>query len=116
MLTSHRQPNYRMLANLHIDETTEVAIENTSNIPETMIFTDGSGFEHGIGAAAIMVKNSTTVRKLKYYLGTNTRHTVYKAEAVAIILALHLAANIKEPRTQLTIGTDNQAVLLGMKN
>ena len=105
-----------MLANVHIDETRETAIENTSDIPGTTIYTDGSGFEHGIGAAAIMVKNGTTVRKLKYYLGTDTRHTVYEVEAVAIILALHLAANIKEPRTQLTIGTDNQAVLLGMKN
>ena len=41
-----------------------------------------------------MVRNRTTVRRLKYYLGTNTSHMVYEVEAVAVILALHLVANI----------------------
>ena len=116
ILTSCRHPNYKMLANVHIDESRETAITNTSNIPGVVIYTNRSDFEHGIGAAVIMIKNDTTVRRLKYYLGSDLRHTVYEAEAQAVILALHLAANIKEPRTHLTIGTDNQAILLGMKN
>ena len=77
---------------------------------------DSSGFEHGIGAAAVMIKNGTIIRKLKYYLGSNETHTVYKAEAVAILLALHLAGNIKERKTRITVGTDNQVILLGLKN
>ena len=105
-----------MLANIHIDETRETAVANTSELPSVVIYTDGSSFEHGIEAAAIMVKNGTTIRRLKYFLGSDLRHTVYEAEALAIILALPMVSNIKKPRTQLTIGTDNQAILLGMKN
>ena len=63
-----------------------------------------------------MVKNGTVIRKLKYYLGLDLAHTVYKAEALAIVLALHMACEVKEMRIRLTIGTDNQAVLLGLKN
>ena len=43
-------------------------------------------------------------------------HTIYETEALVIVLALHLACKVKEMRIQLTIGTDNQAVLLGLKN
>ena len=105
-----------MLANIHVNETRETAIANTSDLPGIVIYTDSSGFKHSIGTAAIMVKNSTTVRRLKYFLGSDLRHMGYKAEALAIILTLHMAANIKEPHTQLTIGMDNQAILLGMEN
>ena len=105
-----------MLANVHINKTRETAVANTSELPGVVVYTDSSGFEHGIRAAAIMVKNGTTIRRLKYFLGSDLKHTVYEAEALAIILALHMVSNIKEPHTQLTIGMDNQAVLLGMKN
>ena len=63
-----------------------------------------------------MVKNSTVIKKLKYYLGSDLTHMVYEAEALAIVLALHLTCEVKEMRIRLTIGTDNQAVLLGLKN
>ena len=116
ILTPHRHPNYKMSANVHIDKSRETAIANTSDIPGVVIYTNRSSFEHGIRAAAVMIKNGTTVRRLKYFLGSDLRRMVYKAEALAVILTLHLAANIKEPRTHLTIGMDNQAVLLGMKN
>ena len=92
ILTSRRRPNYKMLANVHIDETRETAIANTSDIPGVVIYTDGSGFKHGIGAAAIMVKNGTTIRRLKYYLGSDLRHTVYEAEAVAVCQEIGLVA------------------------
>ena len=63
-----------------------------------------------------MVKNGTVIRKLKYYLGLDVTHTIYEAEALVIVLALHMACEVKEMRIQWTIGTDNQAVLLGLKN
>ena len=105
-----------MLANIHIDDDRTNTVQNALNILGLAIYTDGSGFKHSIGAAAVMVKNSTTIRKLRYYLGSDKSHTVYEAKAVAILLALHLAGNIKERKTRITIGTDNQAVLLGLKN
>lgn len=105
-----------MLANIHIDDDRTKAIQNTLNTSGLIIYTDGSGFKHGIGAATIVVKNGTTFKKLKYYLGSDISHTVYEAEAMTITLTLHLACSVKERRLRLTIGTDNQAVLLGLKN
>lgn len=44
------------------------------------VYTDGSGYEGGTGAAAVLYKNDKTIRSLQLHLGTNTEHTVYKYE------------------------------------
>ena len=102
ILTTRRRHNYRTLANVHIDNDRTVAVENTTDIPGLVIYTESSGFKHGIGAATIMVKNGTVIRKLKYYLGSDLAHTVYEAEALAIVLALHMACEVKEMRIRLS--------------
>ena len=62
------------------------------------------------------MKNGRELSSLRYHLGPETEHTVYEAEAIAVILALHMLTNLKEELTKVTIGTDNQAVLLGLRN
>lgn len=116
ILTTRRRRNYKTLANITIDEDRLEAIENAKNIKGTVIFTDGSGFEHGIGASAVLVRNNIAKETLRYYLGADDKHTVYEAEALATILALHMAGKIKKKLKKITIGMDNQAVLLGLKN
>jgi ribonuclease HI len=59
------------------------------------IFTDGSGHEHGIRAAAIMVRNGHPIDSLHYYLGKDESHTIYEAEAIAVLLALHMLCKVK---------------------
>jgi ribonuclease HI len=81
-----------------------------------VIYTDGSGFEQGIGAAAIMTVNGTVTNTIKYYLGQDNAHTVYEAEALAVSLALHMLTNSKSKMSKVTIGMDNQAVLMGLRN
>ena len=49
-------------------------------------------------------------------IGTETKHTVYKAEVTAVLLALHLLMQIQCDLKQVTIGVNNQAILLGLKN
>lgn len=116
ILSARRRRNYRMLGEVHTDDDRETAIEHANRITGTAIYTDGSGHDKKIGAAAVMMKHGGVSKTLKYYLGTETTHTVYEAEAVAIILALHMLTELKMKVNRVTIGTDNQAVLLGMQN
>ena len=53
---------------------------------------------------------------LWYQLGTETEHMVYEAEVIAVLLALHPLMQIQHNLKQVTIGVNNQAVLLGLKN
>ena len=105
-----------MLGEVLIDDDRETAINNANQITGTAVYTDGSGQDKKIGAAAVLMKHGGASKMLKYYLGDETTHTVYEAEAVAIILALHILTCLKMKVNKVTIGTDNQAVLLGLKN
>ena len=105
-----------MLANVHIDEDREVAVEKANQLTGTIVYTDGSGLDGEVGAAAVMMKNGVVLKTLRYHLGSDTEHMVYEAEAVAVTLALHMLVGMKKKLKKVTIGTDNQAVLMGMSN
>ena len=49
------------------------------------IFSDGSGHDDGIGAAAILYRKgrATPVKSLKIYLGSPTKHNTFEAEVMA---------------------------------
>ena len=114
ILTCRRRRNYQFLGHTHINDDRELAIEYANNIRGVTVFTDGSGCDKRIGAAAVMMHNGRVLQTLHYHLGHQTDHTVYEAEAIAVILGLHLLSQSKKKLTRASIGTDNQAVLLGM--
>ena len=116
VLATRRRRGYKMLGDVHIEEEREVAVENANRLTGVVVFTDGSGHDKKIGVAAILKQDGRTKKTLKYHLGSETEHTVYEAEAVAVILALHMLGGLSERLTEVTIGTDNQAVLLGLRN
>ena len=116
ILSCRRRRNVPFLANTHIDNDRESAIAYADSISGITVYTDGSGYKKNIGAAAVLMLNDTVLETLHYHLGHETEHTVYEAEAVAVILGLHLLASSKRKMSRTTIGTDNQAVLLGMRN
>lgn len=64
ILTTRRHPNYSMKAKVTIKEDRATAIEDTCNTTGTAIYTDGSGFKHGIGAAAVLMKNGKVLNSL----------------------------------------------------
>ena len=82
ILTSRRRSNYVMKACTFIEGSRVAAVANANSLHGTIIYTDGSGFENGIGAAAILTTNGRTKQTIRYYLGPDTHHTVYEAEAV----------------------------------
>jgi ribonuclease HI len=75
------------------------------------IYTDGSGINGGIGAAAV---STTTNETASAYMGADTTSTVYAGELQGIILALRMAAADRAKgnnRSKLLIYTDNQAAI-----
>src|SRR6266481_5437211 len=77
---------------------------------EVQIFSDGSGQDGKVGAAVVMCKWGKRDKILRYSLGTLMEHTVFEAEAVGVLMALHLLRN-KWGIRRATIHLDNQAVL-----
>ncbi|KDN71119.1 putative zinc knuckle, partial [Colletotrichum sublineola] len=75
------------------------------------IYTDGSGINGQIGAAAVC---TTTEQTRKSYMGDDTTSTVYAGELQGIVLALDMVQADKQNgnhRSKAFIYTDNQAAI-----
>jgi hypothetical protein len=109
------RPNYKKKFTTHIAADKEKALkeaETLHNATTYTVYSDGSGFENGIGAAAVMYINQTESQSLWVHLGPSTEHTVYEGELMGLCLALHILSSL--PFTicsQIIIGTDNQAAI-----
>lgn len=75
------------------------------------IYTDGSGFEGQVGAAAILRRDDKPDRTMTCYLGTLEEHTVYEGEVAGLLMAAELLRTETEPFDWVAVGTDNQASL-----
>ena len=77
---------------------------------EMSVYSDSSGIDRKIGAAAIMFKQGVETCTLRKLVGDECHHTVYKAKVVGLTLAAQLIAseNLIE---HAIIGTDNQAAI-----
>ena len=80
-------------------------------INDIQIYTDGSGYKGNIEATAIILKTSTALR---FKLGKETRHTIFKDELVRILLALTLLE--ASPQADMVLITlDNQAAIQALQ-
>lgn len=70
-------------------------IDEANAITGLIAYTDGSGMDGKIGAAAVLTLNGTELSSLRYHLGSETDYTVYEAEAIAVILALHILMQVQ---------------------
>jgi ribonuclease HI/exonuclease III len=100
---------------IHIDKNDETARERhdreTATGQDLSIYTDGSGIDNKIGAAAVCPHMEQT---RSAYLGLSTTSTVYAAELYGISLALRIAeeyADRNGSRRNIAIYTDNQAAI-----
>jgi ribonuclease HI len=91
-----------------------------------MIYTNGSGFEGHIGAAAVNIHNGYTVISDRRYLGIESQSTVYAAELSGIEMALDRAisdnkANMvngikSNTAREVIILSDSQAAIQAVQN
>ena len=54
------------------------------------MYSDGSGIDGQVGEAAVLFRRNREPKVLRFHLGTATDHTVYEAELIGLMLALHL--------------------------
>ena len=84
--------------------------------PGPRIYTDGSDFQGGVGASAVLYKPGVAEPTvLRYHLGAATRHTVYEAEIVGLILGVHLLLRLLSVSTA-SCAADNTPCLLAYQN
>ena len=102
-----RQAKFRVAPPRTAEESIEWDLRNTA---QTRIYTDGLGFDGLAGAAAVLFRGQAAPRVLRYQLGPLTEHTTFEAEALGVILGLHLLGSERQV-TSITISTDSQAVL-----
>lgn len=115
-----RRPNYSTKFSTHIANDKETALATASmlhNNSECSIYTDGSGFENGIGAAAVSYINKVESQYLWFHLGPSSRHTVYEGELIGICLALHILLSLPfNIYSRIVIGSDSQAAIKALTN
>jgi ribonuclease HI len=109
-----RAPQWQSPLKTFIAGTKEEAIQQEEeDEADVKIFTDGSGHDGGIGAAAILFHGHRTSKVARYFLGTERQNTVFEGECVGQLLAMELlrrgTADLRHAR--VTIYVDNQASL-----
>ena len=81
---------------IRITENKEKAKEeDLADEADIKVYTDGSGYEGQIGAAAVLYRNGVLKKKRRLLLGSSKHHTVYEGEGIGMILGLEL---IREER------------------
>ncbi|KAJ6614991.1 ribonuclease H-like domain-containing protein, partial [Mycena sp. CBHHK59/15] len=77
------------------------------------VYTEGSGFEGGVGAAAVAWNGNGEGTHRTKHLGAEHEHTVFESEVVGAILALDIIKGT--PRlTEVDIFTDCQPAIIAL--
>ena len=110
-----RPPTYKRTFAATIADSKEESIkEEAKDDSDVRIYTDGSGFEGNVGAAAVLYRKGAKEpeKVLRYHLGSLKKHTTFEGEAVGSILAAWMLQGRPEVgRSKITNYTDSQAFI-----
>ena len=117
ILTHTVKPNVTSLFKTFISDNKKESIADFTQLSNrTLVFTDGSCTNGLIGASAVLYVDYNHIATLRYHLGSAEHHTVFKAEAVGLILAAHLLSMKNEATFPASILADNQAIIRSSEN
>jgi len=116
-----RPPWWKLEAEVMIPSSKESAKNKHQQIPmpslngaTTWIYTDGSGIEGKIGAAAHCT--NPIAATLYRHLGSDQQYNVYAAEITAFLLALQIPKQQTNEMKQCNIYSDSQAAIKALAN
>src|SRR5271156_6298685 len=113
--TIKKPPNWTPPVETYVSASDEEAIERENTCEdEVKIYTDGSGQNGYIGAAAVLTRGFHPFQTARYHLGPDTEHTVYEGECIGQLLGIHLLNQLR-PNLNInsaSIAVDNQASIL----
>src|SRR5437762_1456798 len=90
-------------------EASKLLHENTMCNDDTLyVYTDGSGIDGQVGAAAY---SPTTLSTKQQCLGSENQHNIYSAELTAIEIAVNIAQTCQNNYKQCVIYADSQAAI-----
>ena len=93
--------------------------EEKNDNADYKVYSDGSGLNGGIGAAAILYKKGqfTPITKLKLFIGSSKKHNTYEAETIGAILATWaIRSCIGTAGKRVSLYIDNQSVIAAVSN
>ena len=110
-----RLPTYKNTFTTTIAKSKEDSIkEEKRDDSDIRVYTDGSGYEGNVGAAALLYRKGTEEPEkiLRFHLGSLKKHTTFEGEAVGSILAAWLLQGRPEiGKTAVTSYSDSQAFI-----
>ena len=118
---THCSTTYHQALKATISEDKEKALQYAGiahNLTCYKVYCDGSGFQDGAGATAILYRDNKAVQTLLLHIGPTTKHTIYETELIGIILAFSLLTLLACQLTtsSVVIGPDNQATIKSLNN
>lgn len=114
--TSHRRLGDQCPVSTHIAPTREGSKEQEAvSTANFKLYVDGSGYEGGTGAAAVVMRHGEEISAVSHSLGPLTHYTTFDAEAVGLLLAANeiLSRNL---HGKIDIYMDNQSVIQRMES
>jgi hypothetical protein len=109
----HQGPKWEPNLALRIADSKEQAKdEDGEDRAWVKVYTDGSGFEGQVGAAAVLYKDGIIKSKRRMRLGPIRHHTVYEGEGVGMILGLELIREEQQVSGLVPMGVDNMSAIV----
>jgi hypothetical protein len=116
---SRQGPKWELDVAIRIADSKEKAKqEDLADPTRIKVYTDGSGLDGKIGAAAVLYRNGVLKSKRRLHLGSMKHHTVFEGEGVGMILGLELIREEGQVEGMVSMGIDNTAAIIathGMK-
>ena len=99
------------MTTLITDKKEEAIRDAERSEEEIQIFMDGSGYQRGIGAAAVLRCRGQPEKTLCFHLGSDKHYTVFNGEQIGMLLGVEL---LRRERNVLSVymGIDNQVAIL----
>ena len=111
MISTHRQkPGWIRQVGVKKAANKVAYREEMQSTMRVKVYTDGSDVKGGVGAAALLIRDSRRQGTLRTHLGSSTQHTIYEAELAGILLATHLLKS-KPNWQEAEIALDSQAAI-----